>query len=404
MALNDNPDVYLLIVNELYPLLAGVPSHIEQSRQVSILKTSAICADQTSEFLSVLFPTPFFERLIQPLFAESARADRATALLGAPLAYACAQLCDNPSVDLGALHTRAAYESIQSAQTRSRAVALSEKLAVEGIGAVAFKGLATALSVYPYAAYRTLPDVDLLFRETDLPQLAERLAAWGYVTGVDHKTLRAWGPLTEASFAPIFQTDRTFFLDVHRTFNERPASLGLHTELIFADANKVETRWGPCLVPSYEHSFVIAALNLYRDFYRPEALKGIFDACLILTRFGSALDWAEIEQIARRGSFVTRLVFFRDLLETLGAGRAPLFEEKRLADWLRPSLAYVAENFRTLDRLALSDCRKMILEVGLQDSALVILRSHWQRLRGIVAPPSHYLPGLPIATSATAPL
>ena len=180
MARKDNPDVYLLIVNELYPLLAGVPSHIEQSRRVIIPNTNAMSADRTSEFLSVLFPTPFIKRLIQPLFAESARADRAIALLGAPLAYACAQMCDNPSIDLGALHTRAAYESIHSAQIRSRAVALSEKLAVEGIDAVAFKGLATALSVYPYAAYRTLPDVDLLFRETDLPRLAHCLAAWGW--------------------------------------------------------------------------------------------------------------------------------------------------------------------------------------------------------------------------------
>lgn len=365
---------------------------------MSLLTMPFETEDPGPEFLSALFPLSFVEGLIEPLFAEPERADRAERFLGAPMAYACAKMCRRSEIDLDRLHARAAYGSIESARTRARAVALSEQLAAEGIGAVAFKGLATALSVYPLPAYRLLPDVDFLFHEADLPRLAACLAQSGYVTSFDQQAVRAWGALTEASFAPIFQADRAFFLDVHRAVNERPASLGLDAELIFAHANRMTTRWGGCLVTSPTHSFAIAALNLYRDFYRPDSLKGVFDGCLILSRFGDRLDWPHLEAVARRGRFINRLVFYRDLLEALGAGRAPVFEDRSLAPWLRPSLTAVAENCRSLDWLVMPDRRKLLLEIGLLDSPLAALGSHWRRLQGIAAPPSHYLPGLPVLT------
>lgn len=356
-------------------------------------------SDQSPTSLASLFPALFVERLIEPLFAEQARAERAAAFLGAPLAFACAQLCPCPTIDMDTLHARAAYETILSSRTRSRAVEFAENLDADQIPSIAFKGLATALSVYPYPAYRLLPDVDFLFYEKDLPRLAEWLSAHGYATGLDHQPIRAWGILTEASFAPIFQPDRTFFVDVHRAVNEPPINRGLTTDLLFARAEIIATKWGACRVTSHEHSFAIAALNLYRDFYRPEALKGLFDSCLILSRFGDRLDWTHMEEVARRGHFINRLVFFRDLLEVLGAGRAPLFDDRSVSGCLRPTLDFVAKNCRSLDWLKMNDYRKLLLEIGLQDSPLVTLRSQWRRLRGIAAPASHYLPGLPVVTS-----
>ena len=163
------------------------------------------------------------------------------------------------------------------------------------------------------------------------------------------------------------------------------------------------TEWGSCRVPALEHSFAIAGIHLFRDFYRPEALKGLFDGCLILNRFGGRLDWTHIEAVARRGRFINRLVFFRELLEALGAGRAPLFEDRPLARWLRPSLAHVVENYRALDWLVMSDRRKLLIEAGLLDSPLDTLRLNWRRLRGIAAPPTHYLPGLRIVNVEDAP-
>ncbi|MEE9249991.1 MAG: nucleotidyltransferase family protein, partial [Alphaproteobacteria bacterium] len=265
---------------------------------IETAKIESTAAGPAANPIAALLPTPFMERLVEPLFSESERAGLAARFLGAPLAYACARACRSTGVNLEALHGQAAFESIHSHRMRSQAVALAGELAGEGICAVAFKGLATALGVYPQPVYRLLPDVDFLFREEDLPRLAESLAARGYCTGIPPGAARAWGVLATASFAPIFQPDNPFALDVHRAVDEPPASLGLDTELIFARAVPVETEWGSCTVSAHEHSFAIAALNLYRDFYRPEALKGLFDGCLIISRFGDTLDWRHIEAVA----------------------------------------------------------------------------------------------------------
>ena len=353
-------------------------------------------ADAAPATLASLFPAAFVERLIEPLFAESRRAEFATQLLGAPLAFACVRLCRKPAVDRDALHASAAHESIRLRKVRERVIRLVGELAGEGVRGVAIKGLATALSVYPHPAYRALPDVDFLFHERELPLLARCLADRGFRTGVAAGTTRVWGVLAEASFAPIFPPDYGFFLDVHRAVDERPASQGLDAERVFARAGEIETEWGPCLVPAREHSFAIAALNTYRDFYRPDALKGVFDACLILGRFGAALDWGEVEAVAQKGRFVNRMVFFRELLAALGAGLAPVFADRRLAPWVRPRLAAIIRNYQTLKRLVTSDADKVVLEIALLDSPFATLRLHWRRLRSLVAPPMHYLPGVPV--------
>ena len=44
----------------------------------------------------------------------------------------------------------------------------------------------------------------------------------------------------------------------------------------------------------------------------------------------------------------------------------------------------------------MSDARKLLLEAALLDSPLATLGLHWRRLRGIVSPPMHYLPGVPV--------
>ena len=352
-------------------------------------------ADAAPATLASLFPAAFVERLIEPLFADSRRAEFATQLLGAPLAFACVRLCRKPAVDRDALHASAAHESIRLRKVRERVIRLAGELAGEGLPGVAIKGLATALSVYPRPAYRALPDVDMLFHERDLPRLARRLTALGFRTATDPEALRAWGALTEASFAPVVPPDRGFFLDVHRAVDEPPAGRGLDADRVFARAGEVGTEWGPCRVTAREHSYAIAALHAFRDFYRPEGLKGIFDACLILARFGGALDWGEVEAVAQRGRFVKRMVFFRELLAALGAGEAPVFAGRRVASWLRPRLDAIARNYGTLERLATGGADKVVLEAALLDSPLASLRLHWRRLRRLAAPRSHGLPGVP---------
>lgn len=360
----------------------------------------ASTGERPPELLASLFPETFVERLIDPLFATPEGAAVAVEALGAPLAHACAGRARSPAVDLAALHGRAASESLRGRKIRARAVGLLAELAQESIRGVAMKGLAMAYHVYPRPAYRLLPDVDILFREADLPRLARFLARRGYRTAVDPRSLRAWGVLAKASFAPIFPPDHGVYLDVHRAVDEWPASRGLDAGRIFDRATGVETEWGPCPVVSREHGFVIAALNAYRDFYRPEALKGLFDVCLLLARHGGGLDCREIEAAACRGRFVKRILFYRELLAALGAPRPELFEGRRLGRPSRRLLEAVAGDYRTLGRRPVSDVRKIALEASLLDTPFAALTMNGRRLRHLASPRMHYLPGVPVVDFA----
>lgn len=356
--------------------------------------------DTEPEHLAALFPEAFVERLITPLFATPEGAAAAVEVLGAPLAHACVGRARAPAVDAALLHGGAAEESLRSRLIRKRAVALIGDLAAEGIQTIAMKGLATAYSVYPRPAYRLLPDVDMLFHEADLPRLARFLADKGFCTYVDPDDLQPWGALMKASYAPIFPPDRGFTIDVHGAVGEWPESRGIDAEDVFACATEIKTEWGPCPVVSHEHGFLIAALNAYRDFYRPGALKGVFDICLMVIRHGDTMDWGKIETMARRGRLVKRVVFYRELLMALGAPPPPLFTARRLGRGLGPMLDYVASNNRSLAWRTMGNARKLAFEALLLDSPFAAIMMNGRRLYHMAAPRLHYLPGVPVVDNA----
>lgn len=348
------------------------------------------------ESLASLFPKDFIDRLINPLFASPERVAVVIQALGAPLAHACAGIVHEPAIDVTRLHRGAAKASLRGKKIRARSVSLLTELSDAGINGVAMKGLATAYSVYPRPAYRLLLDVDVLFRESDLPHLASFLAQRGYCTAIDPSDLPAWGVLAKASFAPIFPANFAVNLDVHRAIDEWPASRGLDAARVFNRAVEVETEWGGLSVVSREHGLIIAALNAYRDYYRPVALKGLFDMCLMLSRHKDRLDYDEIESAARRGRFVKRIVFYREILAALGAPRPRLFENRHLGGLLKNLLATVVENYRTLAWRPVSNSRKIILEASLLDSPLTAVVMNGRRLYYMAAPQTHFLPGVPV--------
>ncbi len=361
---------------------------------------TASTGEPPPELLAALFPQAFVERLIDPLFATPEGAAVAVEMLGAPLAHVCAGRARNPAFDLAVLHEYAATEILRARNIRGRAIGLISELAHESLPGVAMKGLAMAYSVYPRPAYRLLPDVDVQFHEADLPRLAAFLAERGYRTTADTRDLHPWGVLSKASFAPIFPPDRSFFMDVHRAVDEWPSGRGLDSDRLFARAQVVETEWGPLSVVSREHGFMIAALNAYRDFYRPDTLKGLFDICLLLCRHGDDLDCREIEAVARRGRFIKRMLFYRDLLAALGAPRLALFEERRLSAPLSRLVDSVVSGYQTLERRPVSDLRKLAFEALLLDTPLAVLKLNGQRLYHMAAPRMHYLPGVPVVDFA----
>lgn len=345
----------------------------------------------------VLSPT-LIENLLRPLFAhDGARARRAAALLGAPLALAGLEAVgEAAALDVGAVRRAAQLRAVEAKAERAEVLEFCAALRDNEFSFVAVKGLATSLDLYPRPYYRLVPDIDLLFREADIGRLARFLAGRGFATRLEPGTVRRWGALTTASFAPAAPEDGAVYLDVHVALDDPPASAGLSAARVFAAARPPARGPDWLRVPCDDHAFAVLALHAFRDLYEPRGLKSLIDAALLVARNG--LDPAALEALAREGHFVNRLVFYRELLAELGAApRLPLFAARRLSAGQARLLARVAAGFCDLESLSMPDSTKLALEFALYDSPLTAMRRNLRRLGGLVRPPLHLLPGLPLA-------
>ena len=353
-------------------------------------------AEPDTAGLPVVLPSAFVDRLVEPLFADAQRARWAVKLLGAPLALVCAEHCHAPAIGPEALRVGAQVAAVRSKSARTRLLGLCAALANAGVPLVAFKGLASSLTLYQRPYQRLLPDADLLFYPADLPKLTHILRLWGFATVMDTIKIRRWGALTKASFAPVTPPDGAYFVDVHRAVDDAPASLGVTTEAVFARAVTVNTEAGEIRVPAPEHALCILALHAFRDFYEPRGLKSLFDAALLMQKHGASLDWDEVERAAQTGRFVKRMLFYRELLAELGIAETGMpFAGRALPPLERRIVRDVAANLKRLDRFRASDPFKFLLELMLFDSPMESVRRNLARLRGLFAARSHALHGLP---------
>ena len=351
---------------------------------------------ETQSFL----PAQFLDSFVAEIFSAPERAACASALIGAPLALASLEALGPSAFDRAGIAREQLLRHAQIAAVSSRHArrAMAELLAAlseNDIPNLAIKGLASAYALYPAPYLRLLPDADILVRESDLGALAALLRARDLVTRTDPASERAWGALTKASFAPVTPRDGVeFFIDFHRLVIDYPASRGVPTAEIFAAARLTETENGNLRVPGVAHSFAILAFHAFRDFYEPRGLKSLFDAALLLSR--EAPDWPAVETMARRGRFVGRTIFYRDLLAEIGvSGAEGLFAGRNLAPAGRRLVRRVAGNMRSLALPRLPDGFKLKLEMSLYDSPLHLLRRNGERLAGLLVRRTHDLPGLP---------
>jgi len=346
-------------------------------------------------------PAAFLETLVAEIFSTPARAAAATALIGAPLALACLDRLGPDAFQTAGtarreLLRRAQIAAVSSRHARRAMLHLVAALEDNNIPCPAIKGLANAYALYGSPYHRLLPDADILVHADDLPALSALLRTRDFVTFHDPASDRAWGALTKASFAPVTPRESgDFYADFHRLVIDYPAARGVPTADIFAAARQVDTESGRLRVPGVAHSFAILALHAFRDFYEPRGLKGLFDAALLLSRHQP--DWPTIEAMARRGRFVGRTLFYRDLLTEIGLpGAEGLFAGRHLSASGRRLVRRIAGNMRSLALPRLSNGFKLRLEMSLYDSPLHLLMRNGERLAGLVIYRTHDLPGLPI--------
>ncbi len=373
--------------------VAAAPDPAPESAPTAVAGASARPRPKPAPFA---LPEGFAAALMAPLLADPASARLAVSLLGAPLVDACARACPEVALDLDALRPAAQLVAIRAKPLRARLMALCTSLARVGAPPVAIKGLATSLTLYDRPYLRLLPDADLLFREEDLPAATWALGAWRFESRPEACGMRRWGALTEASFAPVAPPDGAFLVDVHRHVDDPPASRGLTTEALFARSERIETDAGVVFVPAPEHAFCILALHAFRDRYEPRGLKSLVDAALLIEIEGARIDWDEVERCALAGRFVSRILFYCELLAALGVAlpHRP-FADRRLSAAARRLLPGVVANFRAPRRLAQPDWRKLAFEAVLLDGPAESLRLNIRRLGGLFAPRNHLLPGIP---------
>jgi hypothetical protein len=338
-------------------------------------------------------PDGVLERLLSTLLLDRERRLLAQEVLGAPLVGAALVRLGRPDPGLAKATIAAA---VMGRATRARAMRLVAELDRQGIGCVALKGFATGAWLYPHPAFRPLPDVDLLVRDADLARLATLLKGDGWATRPEHLTVRRWGALTKASFAPVAPPEGALLLDIHREVDDRPACEGLPAGEIFRNAGTLALPDGTLRVPDAGDTFAILALHAFRDFYEPRGLKGLIDAALLLARQANAIDWADVERRAVAGCYVRRIVLYRALLRAATGAEVPVFERR-----LDAGLARWAERFagamRTLARTRLPDRDKVVVEAQALDGWRDVARLYARRLSGLVARKDHTLPGVPVA-------
>ncbi|MDA1357490.1 MAG: nucleotidyltransferase family protein [Proteobacteria bacterium] len=357
--------------------------------------------DAFSPLAPSFLPAQFLDSFVAELFSAPKRAATASALIGAPLALACLEALGpdafaRAGIEREALLKRAQIAAVCSRQARRGISELLAALDQQNIPNLAIKGFAHAYALYPAPYFRSLPDADILVPESDLGALTAILREHDFVTRTDPASDRAWGALTKASFAPVTPRDGPeFFIDFHRLVVDYPACHGVPTAEIFGAARRLETENGNLRVPGEAHIFAILALHAFRDFYEPRSLKALFDAALFMSRH--APDWSAVESMARRGKFISRTLFYRDLLAEIGIGGTEgLFAGRFLTAAGQRLVSRVAGNMRSLTLLHLPDRFKLKLEMSLYDSPLHLLRRNGERLAGLLIRRKHELPGLPI--------
>ena len=345
-------------------------------------------------------PAEFLKSFVAEIFLTPERVANASALIGAPLALACldslgGDAFERAGIERDTLLRQAQIAAVTSRQKRRGMLDLLAALTQQNIPNLAIKGLAGAYMLYPAPYLRLLPDADILVPKSKLGALTQLLRERDFVTRTDPASDRAWGALTKASFAPVTPRDGPeFFIDFHRLVVDFPACRAVPTEDIFAAARLVETEQDSLRVPGEAHSFVILVLHAFRDFYEPRGLKSLFDAALLLS--GRPPEWPAIEAMARRGRFVGRALFYRDLLAEIGIGGTEgLFAGRCLSPAGQHLVRRVADNMRSLALPRLPDGFKLKLEMSLYDSPLHLLRRNGERLAGLRIRRTHELPGLP---------
>lgn len=184
-----------------------------------------------------------------------------------------------------------------------------------GIPVVALKGFVFAHTIYPDPDIRTIGDIDLLVRQTDLEPLLDEMQNWGFA--FEELPSSPWGFISDASYLPMMSADGNCNVDVHVQPDCYPAYRSLDTETLFADSRKIMLDGLEIATPSPTHALVLCLTNAAKDKFGPFSVRKLIDVVQLL-KSDADIDWAEVEMLVRDGHFKAPARVTFALLERLG--------------------------------------------------------------------------------------
>ncbi len=165
------------------------------------------------------------------------------------------------------------------------------------IGVIVLKGAALNESIYPNPALRSMTDVDLLVRETDLQGAYETLQEIGYVQR--HSiSLEALKKEFHALRYPFEKSSRPL-VDLHWTIEASHRSVVVDPVELWMRAEPAIIAGVPSLILAPEDFLLHLCLHLsYHHKFAVAGIRSLCDIAHIIQHFGPELDWRQVAQRA----------------------------------------------------------------------------------------------------------
>lgn len=163
-----------------------------------------------------------------------------------------------------------------------------------------FRGFDFMHRLYGNLALRIMADVDILIKDTDLPQIKEIISLLGYKRS-KHDLDKNERNGFDICFEKEISTNFMLYIEIHRLLAPaRPHKLNL--PLLWERENKLSVNGQTVYCLSAEDALLSIALHLKRHTRRLN-LKFIIDSSELLNSAGNQLDWPYIKNSAKENSF-----------------------------------------------------------------------------------------------------
>lgn len=257
------------------------------------------------------------------------------------------------------------------------------RIADAGFDVMVIKGGASAHMLYHRPEDRGLSDLDILIRPEDLTSVSRFLLRHD-CRFAEVATRSPWGFVSDASFQPLITPDGAGNIDLHI----HPDAWPLHRALTSADLfDRSQELDNGLRLPHPDDHLLIMASHAARDLFGANAMKGIVDGLILVSRPDIPIDVTRVLTIARLGYCGRPVENFLRILQALGAGPIPGLPERGGPSGLIVDAAQmIADLFP--DGTDLPFSVKLKREFGLAATLPVALFRLGKRALGLIKPAS----------------